>query len=139
MNKIDRHIEDHLSVVRELRGQTKVIEQIGRLMVACIREHGCIFWLGNGGSAADSQHLAAELVGRFERERPGIRSVALTTDSSALTAIANDEGFERIFARQLEALGRPGDLMIGISTSGNSPNVLAAARAARNLGLGTVV
>jgi len=107
-------------------------------MIACMRDGGCIFWLGNGGSAADSQHLAAELVERFEMERPGIRSVALTTDTSALTAIGNDEGFERIFARQIEALGRPGDLVMAISTSGNSPNVLAAVTIARALGLTTV-
>jgi D-sedoheptulose 7-phosphate isomerase len=138
LNRIDRHIEDHLATIAALRSQIHLIEQIGRLMIACIREGGCIFWLGNGGSAADSQHLAAELVERFELERPGIRSVALTTDTSALTAIGNDEGFERIFARQLMALCRPGDLVIGISTSGNSPNVLAAVRTARDLGLGTV-
>jgi len=138
LSRINRHIDDHLATIEALRSQIQVIEQIGRLMITCIRDGGCIFWLGNGGSATDSQHLAAELVERFERERPGIRSLALTTDTSVLTAIGNDEGFERIFARQLEALGCPGDLMIGISTSGNSLNVLAAARAARNLGLGTV-
>jgi D-sedoheptulose 7-phosphate isomerase len=138
LSRIDRHIDDHLETIEALRSQRQVIEQIGRLMIACIREGGCIFWLGNGGSAADSQHLAAELVERFEQERPGIRSLALTTDTSALTAIGNDEGFARIFARQLEALGRRGDLVIAISTSGNSPNVLAAVRAARDLDIGTV-
>jgi len=128
LSRIDRHIDDHLETIEALRSQVKVIERIGRLVIDCIREGGCIFWLGNGGSAADSQHLAAELVERFEQERPGIRSLALTTDTSALTAIGNDEGFTRIFARQMEALGRPGDLVIAISTSGNSPNVLAAVR-----------
>ncbi len=138
LSRIDRHIDNHLRTIEALRSRIPVIERIGRLMISCIEEGGCIFWLGNGGSAADSQHLAAELVGRFEQVRPGIRSVALTTDTSTLTAIGNDDGFERIFARQIEALGRPGDLVIGISTSGNSPNLLAAVRSARDLGLTTV-
>lgn len=138
MSRIDRHIEDHLRIIEALRSRIRDIEQIGRLMIACIQDGRCIFWIGNGGSAADSQHLAAELVERFELERAGIRSIALTTDTSALTAIGNDRGFERIFARQLEALGRPGDLLIAISTSGNSPNILAAVRSARDLGVNTV-
>ncbi|MCG6862863.1 MAG: D-sedoheptulose 7-phosphate isomerase [Chromatiaceae bacterium] len=138
MSRVERHIDDHLRTIETLRSQVKVIEEISHLLGTCIRDGGCIFWLGNGGSAADSQHLAAELVERFELERPGIRSVALTTDTSALTAIGNDEGFVRIFARQVEALTRPGDLVIGISTSGNSPNVLAAMQSARNLGLRTI-
>jgi D-sedoheptulose 7-phosphate isomerase len=91
--------------------------------------------MGNGGSAADCQHLAAELVGRFERDRPGLASIALTTDTSILTSVGNDLGFERIFARQVEALGRPGDLLIGLSTSGNSRNVLAALEVGRGMGL----
>jgi D-sedoheptulose 7-phosphate isomerase len=138
LSRIARHIEDHLATIQDLRSQVPLIERIGQRMIACMRTGGCIFWLGNGGSAADSQHLAAELVERFEMERPSIRSVALTTDTSALTAIGNDEGFERIFARQLEALGRPGDLVMAISTSGNSPNVLAAVTTARALGLTTI-
>ncbi len=83
---------------------------------------------GNGGSAGDAQHIAAELTGRYERERPGLAAIALTTDSSALTAIANDYGFVRVFARQVDALGQPGDVLLGISTSGNSDNVLEALR-----------
>lgn len=93
---------------------------------------------GNGGSAADAQHFAAELVGRFEKERRGFPSIALTTDTSALTAIGNDYGFERIFARQLEALATVGDILIGISTSGNSPNVIAAVMKAREIGCRTI-
>lgn len=127
-----------MKTIEALRSQSAVIEKIGRHMIACIQNGGCVFWLGNGGSAADSQHLAAELVGRFERERPGIRSVALTTDTSTLTAIGNDYGFDRVFARQVEALCRSGDLVIGISTSGNSPNVLAAIETARDMGVKTV-
>jgi len=136
--RIDRHLDAHLSTVEALRSRIHIIERIAHRMTACIENGGCLFWLGNGGSAADSQHLAAELIGRFEQVRPGIRSVALTTDTSALTAIGNDEGFDRIFARQIEALGRVGDLMIAISTSGNSPNLLAAVRSARDLGIETV-
>lgn len=113
------------------------LERIAGLMINALAGGGRIFWLGNGGSAADSQHLASELVGRFERERPGLAAIALTTDSSALTAIGNDYGFDQVFARQVEALCRPGDLVIGISTSGNSPNVLRAMEMARAMGVGT--
>jgi D-sedoheptulose 7-phosphate isomerase len=93
---------------------------------------------GNGGSAADAQHFAAELCGRFVTERRGLAGIALTTDSSAITAIGNDYGFDKIFARQLEALGRQGDLLIGISTSGNSENVIQAVKVAKTLGIGTL-
>jgi D-sedoheptulose 7-phosphate isomerase len=134
---IQRHIDDHLQAIERLRELSADIEGIAALMIDCLTAGGRIFWLGNGGSAADSQHLASELVGRFERDRPGLASIALTTDSSALTAIGNDYGFERIFARQVEALCRPGDLVIGISTSGNSPNVLRAMEMARAMGVGT--
>ncbi len=100
---------------------------------------GCrILVCGNGGSAADAQHLAAELSGRYLKERRALAGIALTTDTSALTAIGNDYGFDQIFSRQVEALGRPGDLLIGISTSGNSPNVLLAVEAAKRLGLHTL-
>lgn len=99
---------------------------------------GKMLLFGNGGSAADAQHLAAELTGRYLRERAPLAAIALTTDTSALTAIANDYGFERVFERQLRALGRAGDVALGISTSGNSLNVIAALEAARELGLSTV-
>ena len=99
---------------------------------------GKVLAFGNGGSAADAQHFAAELVGRFERQRVGLAAIALTTDTSALTAIANDYGFERVFARQVEALGRPGDAAFAISTSGSSANVLAGIEAARRAGMTTV-
>jgi D-sedoheptulose 7-phosphate isomerase len=99
---------------------------------------GKLLAFGNGGSAADAQHLVAELVGRFERERAGFPAVALTTDSSVLTSVSNDYGFARVFARQIEALGRAGDVAFGISTSGNSPNVLAAIEAAKAQGLVTI-
>jgi len=106
--------------------------------VSTLRAGGKILWCGNGGSAGDSQHLAAELVGRYRRERRGMASLALTTDSSALTSIANDYGYEAVFSRQVEALGVEGDLLVGISTSGNSQNVVAALAAARRHGMATV-
>ena len=102
-------------------------------------KRGCrILVCGNGGSAADAQHLAAELSGRYVKERRALAGIALTTDTSALTAIGNDYGYDMVFSRQVEALGRPGDLLIGISTSGNSPNVILAVEAAKALGLKTL-
>jgi D-sedoheptulose 7-phosphate isomerase len=131
-------IAEHLEVVRQLEAQQPVLEGIALAMVATLAGGGKILWCGNGGSAGDSQHLAAELVGRFRRERRGLASVALTTDTSILTSIANDYGYESVFSRQIEALGVSGDLVVGISTSGNSANVVAALMAARSLGLVTV-
>jgi phosphoheptose isomerase len=107
-------------------------------LAASLRAGHKVLTFGNGGSAADAQHFAAELTGRFELERPGLPAVALTTDTSALTAIANDYGFAAVFARQIEALGRPGDVALGISTSGTSPNVVAAIEAARRRGMTTI-
>lgn len=100
-------------------------------LVGCITGGGKVLACGNGGSAADAQHFAAEFVGRFERERPGLAAIALTTDTSILTAVANDYDFNAVFAKQVQALGAPGDLLLAITTSGNSPNVLAAVEAAR--------
>jgi len=107
-------------------------------MAAALKQGRTLFAFGNGGSAADAQHFTAELVGRYDQERRGWPAVALTTDTSALTAIGNDYGFDRVFARQLEALGRPGDVALAISTSGNSPNVLRAIEAANASGLVTI-
>ena len=107
--------------------------------IATSLEHGgSVLVFGNGGSAADAQHFAAELVGRYEKDRKAWSAIALTTDTSALTAIANDFGFDRVFARQLEALGKPGDVAVGISTSGTSPNVLRALETANERGLVTI-
>jgi D-sedoheptulose 7-phosphate isomerase len=131
-------IREHLEVVRQVEAQQAVLESIALAMTASLRAGGKILWCGNGGSAGDAQHLAAELVGRFQRERRGMASLALTTDTSVLTSIANDYGFEAVFARQVEALGVAGDVLVGISTSGNSENVLCAMRAARAQGLVTV-
>lgn len=114
------------------------VARAARATAGSLREGGKVLTFGNGGSAADAQHLAAELVGRFVADRPGLAGIALTTDTSALTAISNDYGFERVFARQVESLGRPGDIAIAISTSGSSPNVLAGVEAARAGGITTV-
>lgn len=108
------------------------------LMAASLRAGGKVLACGNGGSAADAQHFAAELVNRFERERPPLASIALTTDSSTLTSIANDYAYEQVFEKQLRALGRKGDVLLAISTSGKSASVVAAVRAARELGVRTV-
>jgi D-sedoheptulose 7-phosphate isomerase len=108
------------------------------LMVGALRSGGKLMACGNGGSAADAQHFAAELTNRFERERPPLAGLALTTDSSALTSIANDYSYEQVFEKQLRALGRKGDVLLAISTSGNSASVIAAMRAARELGIGIV-
>ena len=107
-------------------------------IVDALAAGGKLLVFGNGGSAADAQHVAAELVGRFTRERVALAAVALTTDTSVLTSVANDYAFERVFARQVEALGRRGDVALGISTSGASPNVVAALEAARALGMQTI-
>lgn len=114
------------------------IARVGRTMAVCLARGGKILLCGNGGSAADAQHLAAEFVNRFQIERPPLPALALTTDTSALTAIGNDYGFEQIFAKQVQALGMRGDVLVGISTSGSSPNVLEAMRVARDKGMVTV-
>jgi len=116
----------HVQVLQDTAALASDIARFAERAADCIAGGGRVFWMGNGGSAADCQHLAAELVGRFERERRGLPSIALTTDSSILTSVANDYGFESVFARQVEALCRDGDLLVGLSTSGNSANVLRA-------------
>jgi len=114
------------------------VVRAAELMIAALRSGRKILLFGNGGSAADAQHLAAELVNRYRRARPALAALALTTDTSILTAIANDASFEEIFSRQIEALGEPGDVAIAISTSGRSPNVVRAVETARRLGLRTI-
>jgi D-sedoheptulose 7-phosphate isomerase len=131
-------IQEHLKVVRQLETQLPALQAIAMAMTATLSSEHKILWCGNGGSAADSQHLSAELVGRFRHDRRGLASIALTTDSSILTSVANDYGYEAVFSRQVEALGEPGDLLVAISTSGNSRNVLAALESARALGVVTV-
>lgn len=138
MIDIDGVISDHLEVIEGIRPLAPDLAVVARRMSACLASGGKILWMGNGGSAADSQHLAAEFVGRFSRERRGLASLALTTDTSVLTAVGNDFGFEKIFTRQIEALCQPEDIAVGISTSGNSPNVIDALKRARALGATTV-
>jgi len=123
---------------RTIETQAPMIVAIAERVVETFRRGGKLLLCGNGGSAADAQHIAAEFVSRFRRERHGLPAIALTTDTSILTAISNDYGYERVFARQVEALGRPGDMVIGISTSGISASVIAAMRAARNGSMATV-
>lgn len=115
-----------------------VVERIAAAFIAALRAGRTLLFFGNGGSAADAQHLAAEFVNRFVVDRPGLPALALTTDTSVLTSIGNDQDFARVFSRQVEALGRPGDVAVGISTSGRSANVLEGLRAARARGLVTV-
>ena len=133
-----RAFTDHLDLVKTVAAQQEQLEHIAQAMSQTLADGHRIFWCGNGGSAADSQHLAAEIVGRFRRERRAMPSIALTTDTSILTAVGNDYGFDAIFSRQVEALGQPGDLLVGISTSGNSRNVVAALEVARAQHLRTV-
>jgi D-sedoheptulose 7-phosphate isomerase len=123
---------------RTLESQVSVIVTIADLIIETFQRGGKVLLCGNGGSAADAQHIAAEFVSRFRRERRGLPSIALTTDTSILTAIGNDYGYERVFARQIEALGRPDDTVVGISTSGASASVIAAMRTARDGGMATI-
>lgn len=110
------------------------VEAIAEAIVAALRSGNKVLWCGNGGSAAEAQHMAAELSGRFLRERPGLHSEALSVNSSALTCIGNDYGYERVFSRQVEAFARPGDVVVGMTTSGRSPNVVLALEAAKRCG-----
>ncbi|QYO66181.1 SIS domain-containing protein [Leptolyngbya sp. 7M] len=135
----ERSINEHIAVFSELlKDHREVIEECGELLIRTVKAGNTILFCGNGGSAADAQHIAAEFVGRYETERIALPAIALTTDTSALTALGNDYGFERVFARQVEALAKPGDCLIGISTSGNSPNVIAAVMAARKKGASVI-
>jgi len=114
------------------------IAQAAERMVACVMKDGKIMACGNGGSAADAQHFSSELLNRFERERPGLAALALTTDTSTLTSIANDYAYEQVFSKQVRALGQPGDLLLAISTSGNSRNVVEAVHAAHEREMGVI-
>jgi D-sedoheptulose 7-phosphate isomerase len=131
-------VADHLSIIGRLDSQQESFERAALCMSECLLRGHKILWCGNGGSAADAQHLAAELMGRFRRDRRALASIALTADTSVLTAIANDCGFVEVFDRQLEALCVPGDVVVGLSTSGNSRNVCAALERAREMGAFTI-
>jgi D-sedoheptulose 7-phosphate isomerase len=136
------HITQHLQHTHRLMADMLQTPQVPAVLAAaaqaCIqslRQGGTLFFAGNGGSAADAQHMAAEMLGRYAIDRPGLAAIALTTNSSVLTAIGNDQGYARVFSRQLQALGRAGDVFVGYSTSGQSANILEAFRVAKEKGL----
>ncbi len=129
-----RAFDEHRRVIDELRQQQGTLEALARKITEAVMDGKKVLWFGNGGSAADAQHLAAEFVGRFRRERRPLASIALTTDTSILTSIGNDYGYDQVFSRQVLALAEPGDVVVGISTSGNSRNVVEALEAARERG-----
>lgn len=136
---IAKQIKDHIEVITKVHASMqKQIEQFADLCQDALDNGHTLFFMGNGGSAADCQHLAAEFVVRFKRERKGLAAIALTTDTSILTAGGNDYGFETIFARQIEALVRKGDVVVGISTSGNSPNIVNGFAVAKEIGAVTI-
>jgi D-sedoheptulose 7-phosphate isomerase len=131
-------ITRHLAVIHQLDSQRQHLEAVAARMTRAVLEGHKILWCGNGGSASDAQHLAAELVGRYRRDRPGLASISLTANTAAVIGIANDFGFHEVFARQVEALCTPGDVFVGISTSGNSRNISVALMRARDMGAFTV-
>ena len=138
--KIDEYFKDASKVMELLSGTiSNDIEDSVSCLVDALANEGTIYWCGNGGSAADSQHLAAELIGKFKLDRAPLRSVALTTDTSVLTATANDFGYENIFARQVEGLGRQSDILIGITTSGHSQNIYRAFAMAKSKKMKTIL
>ena len=128
----------HMAMFNALEPLFASISDVGVMLQQCIHNGGKVLLCGNGGSAADSQHIAAEIVGRFKKERKGLPAIALTTDTSILTSVGNDYGYDYIFARQVEALCRPEDILIGITTSGNSANVVRAIEAANAIGATTI-
>jgi D-sedoheptulose 7-phosphate isomerase len=131
-------ITGHLAVIHQLNSQREHLEEVAARMTRAVLEGHKILWCGNGGSASDAQHLAAEFVGRYRRDRSGLASISLTDNAAAVIGIANDFGFHEVFARQVEALCAPGDVFVGISTSGNSRNVCVALTRARDMGAFTV-
>ena len=135
---IKNELEGHLATIKATFALEADIKKACETAIATLKAGGKILLCGNGGSAADAQHIAAELTGRYKTERGALAGIALTTDTSALTAIGNDYGYEFVFSRQLEALGREGDLLIAISTSGNSGNVIKALELAQKIGIKTI-
>lgn len=134
---IEQRLTDHLEVLQKVMTSDlpQKLQQCAECVAKALAEGHKVLFCGNGGSAADSQHLAAEFVGRFQKERKGLPAIALTVDTSVLTAVANDYGYDTVFARQVQALGSQGDVLVGISTSGNSRNVLLAVEAAKAKGI----
>lgn len=138
MSVFSQNLAEHLTLFAELGLIEAEVERAGQTIADALRGGGKAMFCGNGGSAADSQHIAAEFTGRFIEDRRPLAGLALSTDSSALTCISNDYGYEHVFTRQLQALGKPGDCLVGISTSGNSSNVLNAFVYARSVGITTI-
>lgn len=138
MTQIVNAFQEHQDVLEKTKILLPQIQQISNQIIERIHNKGTIFFMGNGGSAADAQHLAAELIGRFTKERQPIPAIALTTDTSVLTCLSNDYNYDIIFARQLQALCKPNDVVIGISTSGNSPSVLNGIETANQIGAFTI-
>lgn len=139
INEIKKQLQDHRALIDLLeRDLAPLIAEMSSLITSALMNGNKLLVMGNGGSAADSQHFVAEIVGRFKMERKALPAIALSTDTSILTAIGNDYGFESIFSRQVEALAAPGDIVVGLSTSGNSPNVQKALNAARQRGCRTI-
>ena len=139
IEKIAKDIRENIAVKEAiLKDHLPAIEQAARAIADCLKSGSKLLFFGNGGSASDSQHLAAEFVGRYEKERRSLAAIALTTDTSILTAVGNDYGFDRIFERQVEGLGRKGDVAVAISTSGNSKNVLLAIKRSKQMGIYTI-
>lgn len=139
--RVGRSIQASIAVKERLLSSAELVSTVARvseILVDALKQGNKLILFGNGGSAADAQHIAAEFVGRFAFDRPALPALALSVNTSCVTAIGNDYGFDVVFSRQIEALGRPGDVAIGISTSGNSPNVLRAVSVAKELGLHTV-
>ena len=139
VERIQRHLTEAGDVLLSTVALSTQIAEVAEVAIKSLRSGGTIFWCGNGGSAADSQHLAAELIGRYKLERKAISSIALTTDTSILTAVSNDFGFEFVFSRQLEGLAREGDVLIALTTSGNSQSILNAVQKAKELKVSTVI
>ena len=135
---LQKAIAEHQAMFAKLADLIPQISQVAEELKACLKRGGKILLMGNGGSAADSQHIAAEIVGRFKKERRGLAAIALTTDTSIITSVGNDYGYDYIFARQIESLCRPEDVVVGITTSGNSKNVVAAIEEANRLGATTI-
>nr|WP_324257478.1 D-sedoheptulose 7-phosphate isomerase [Cellvibrio fontiphilus] len=138
---IERELAKLAELIAQMQQDTVLlnqVEQSAQIIVDCLNKGGKVLLAGNGGSAADAQHIAGEFVSRFHYDRPGLPAIALTTDTSILTAIGNDYGYERLFSRQVQALGREGDVFIGISTSGNSANIIAALSEAKKFKLTTL-
>ena len=139
LNMIQKELHAHQETINKtIETMIPRIQSASELMVRILKSGNKILLIGNGGSAADAQHIAAELTGRYKSERKGLPAIALTTDTSALTAISNDYGYVRVFDRQVEALANQGDLLIGISTSGNSANIISALEVAKELGCATL-